>query len=180
MEVVQESLNNINFTLLQFLNNTYVQAILLIFFIFYAGLAAPKLPKMFAQLFDFTIFKILVLAFILLVNNYNPTIALMVAIGFFITLQTLSRHKLFDMASEVFKIRKLLGKNGGEGEGGEEENGSLPPSPGPMDKSMNGNYGMNMETQVSGLAGRTPYYNGPQGMKHPVGFGGVVEGSDLN
>lgn len=172
MDTVQNVLNNLNDNLQRALNDPYVASLLLIFFIFYAGLAAPNLPKVAAKLFDYTLFKVLILALILFINNYNPTVAILVAVGFFLTMQTLSRYKVFDLAGEVSKIRQLVGfKNGGEKK--EEEESSED------EVAEDANYGMNLETQVSGLATRTPYYQGPQGMKHPVGFGGDIEGADV-
>ena len=39
--------------------------------------------------------------------------------------------------------------------------------------------GVAEEQQVSGLANRTSEYQGPQGMEHPVGYAGNVQGSDV-
>lgn len=170
MDTIQNTLENLNITLLEVLNNQYVSAVLLIFFIFYASMAAPALPSGVARLFDFTLFKVFILALILFINNFNPTVAIIVAIGFFISLQTLSRYHVFDMAKEVSSIRKLMGMKAdeeSESSEGEEAEDTFQGSD---------NYGLNMETQVSGMSARTPYYQGPQGMKHPVGFSGVEEG----
>lgn len=179
------AMNSVTVNLNQLLANPYVTAMVSIFIILYAGMAAPKLPKMFAKLFDHTIFKVLILALILYVNNFNPTIAILVAIAFFVSLQTLSRHKVFDMAGEIFNIRKLLGQQAATTAPAAEEeeasygaNGDVSlPTGEPATGGIN--YGLNMETQVSGMAARTPYYMGPQGMKHPVGYGGDIEGADL-
>lgn len=151
------------------LANPYVTAMVSLFIILYAGLAAPTLPKPVASLFDHVLFKVLILALILYVNNFNPTVAILIAVAFFLSLQTLSRHKVFDMAKEIFNIRKLLKQQNGEEavEAIEEEE---------EEQLVNG---LNMETQVSGLSVRTPYYQGPQGMKHPVGFGGEIMGANF-
>lgn len=167
-----EFLDDLSQQLSTLLNNPYVGSLILIFFIFYAGLAAPQLPPVVAKLFDYTLFKVAVLALILFVNNVNPTIALVVAVAFFVTLQTLSRYNLFEMAGELIQIKKLMGmKNGAE-----KKEAVVGP---PEDEMVDPSYGLNMETQVSGLASRTPFYQGPQGLQHPVGFGGDIDGADL-
>jgi len=173
MDTVNNTLNNLNVQLLQFFNNQYVAAILLIVFIFYGGAVAPALPGFIAKLFDFTVFKIFILALILFTNNYNPQIAIVVAIGFFLSLQTLARYKLFEMAGEYLEEGKeMVSKATGYGD--EESSNS---EEGDEAKNVvEQNYGLNTESQVSGMSARTPFYQGPQGMKHPVGFSGVEQG----
>ena len=174
MDTLQGYLNTLNFNLQQTLANPYVASLLLIFFIMYAGLAAPNLPGPIARLFDFTVFKILVLALILYVNNFSPQIAIVVAVGFFLSLQTLSRSKVFDLAGEITRVKRLIGlKNAtnGDDETTEGEEG--------VDEVAH--YGLeDTDTQVSGLAARTPFYQGPQGMKHPMGYSGELMGADTN
>lgn len=172
MDTVQNYLDVLNFNLQQTLANPYVSSLLLIFFIMYAGLAAPALPKVVARLFDYSIFKMLILALILYINNFSPAIAIMIAVGFFISLQTLSRSKVFDLAGEVSRIRKMIGL--------QKQAAAAAPAD---DETTLGEEGLGEgvqvdDTQVSGLAARTPYYMGPQGMKHPVGYSGELEGAD--
>jgi len=170
MDTVQNYLDTLNFNLQQTLANPYVASLLLIFFIMYAGLAAPALPNVVARLFDYSIFKMLILALILYINNFSPAIAIMVAIGFFISLQTLSRSKVFDLAGEVSRIRKMIGLQNGATAESEEATYA--------EEGLGEGVQVDDDTQVSGLAARTPYYMGPQGMKHPVGYGGELEGAD--
>tara|TARA_R100001163_G_C5068020_1_gene207705 strand:- start:40 stop:567 length:528 start_codon:yes stop_codon:yes gene_type:complete len=172
MDTVQSYLDQLNFNLQVALANPYVQSLMLIFFIMYAGLAAPALPTSIARLFDYTLFKVLILALILYVNNFSPQIALLVAVGFFISLQTLSRSKVFDLAGEVSRIRKLIGMQNGEAvEAPAHETGQV-------DEADFYGLDADSDTQVSGLAARTQSYQGPQGMKHPMGYGGEVDGAD--
>lgn len=161
------TMNGVTLNLNNLLSNPYVTAMVSLFIILYSGFAAPKLPKMAAKLFDHIIFKVLILALILYVNSFNPTIAILVAVGFFLSLQTLSRYNVMDMASEVFNIKKMLGQKQNEEDSTHQEMDS---------EEVNADM---MYTQVSGLAARTEEYLGPQGMKHPVGFGGHAEGADL-
>jgi hypothetical protein len=177
MDTLQGYLNTLNFNLQQTLANPYVASLLLIFFIMYAGLAAPNLPAPIARLFDFTVFKILVLALILYINNFSPQIAIVVAVGFFLSLQTLSRSKVFDLAGEITRVKRLIGLKNGNGNGDDDDEDT--DSEGGVDEVAH--YGLDdTDTQVSGLAARTPFYQGPQGMKHPMGFGGDLEGADTN
>lgn len=176
-------MNQVTNTLNDLLANPYVTAMVSLFIILYSSLAAPNLPKGVAKLFDNTIIKVLILALILFINNFNPTIAILVAVGFFLTLQTLSRHNMLDMASNFMNVKKLMGLGNKREEEHEEEHHheeerhheEAYPHGGP---DAYHDYGLNMETQVSGLANRNQHYQGPQGMKHPVGFGGFADGAD--
>ena len=174
MDTLQGYLNTLNFNLQQTLANPYVASLLLIFFIMYAGLAAPNLPGPIARLFDFTVFKILVLALILYVNNFSPQIAIVVAVGFFLSLQTLSRSKVFDLAGEITRVKRLIGlKNA--------TNGDDETTVGEEGVDEVAHYGLeDTDTQVSGLAARTPFYQGPQGMKHTMGYSGELMSADTN
>lgn len=179
METIQNLLDTMNLNMARFVANPYISAILLIIVIMYAGMAAPVLPKWMAHLFDYTVFKILILALILFVFNFNPSLAIIMAIAFFITLQTLSRWKLNDFAGEVTRIKKIVGL---KAEAEKKEEGPVKED----QASFDAMYGLsnagetNMDTQVSGLAARTPYYDGPQGMEHPVGYTTDMQGADAN
>lgn len=187
MDLIQETLGQLDTILNQLLANPYVSAALTMFIVLYAGLAAPTLPAPVAGLFDFTVVKIFVLALILFVNNYNSTVALVSAVAFFITLQTLSRYKVGGLAEHVSKLRQLaLGNDSDAKVQVDEENQGAEGSenieavaigtgPGYGDGSAD----FAGETQVSGLASRTQYYEGPQGMKHPVGFNGFQTGAQI-
>ena len=81
-------------------NNKYASALIVMFLIAYSGLAAPKLPSFIAKLFDNAIFRILILSLIVYNGNRDPKIAIMVAVGFTITMNILSKQKLFEGFSE--------------------------------------------------------------------------------
>lgn len=164
------------------LDNPYVKALVLIFVIFYAGLAAPKLPKPIAKLFDFTAFKILVLALILLANQFDPSLSLMVAVAFFVSLQTLTRYKVMETASEVLKIRELVAMAKKPLEYINPPQPEVAPQQQPDIARAVDTFGVQAggdDDQVSGLAQRTPNYLGPQGLQHPVGFSGPVMGAEF-
>jgi len=188
MDLVQNSLGQVDMALNQVLSNPYVSAFLTMFVILYAALAAPKLPVQVAALFDYTVFKIFVLVMILFVYNYNRTVALVTAVAFFLSLQTLSRYKVNHVAQQVAQVRavsqaqaqaqaeqhpeeKATGAEMGESVEATAIGSGPGYTPGTADFAG--------ETQVSGLAGRTKYYHGPQGMNHPVGYAGSHAGAEL-
>ena len=94
--------------------NTYVSAALVLFLVLYAGLAAPRLPAAVAALFEYNIFKALVMLGILVINQYNTTVAVLVAVGFLISLLTLSQYRLFAVASDVGAMKQAATQSTGK------------------------------------------------------------------
>lgn len=84
--------------------NKYVGAGVSLFLVLYAGLAAPSLPASVAALFENPLFKLAVLTLVLVTKLYNVTISLLVAIGFVISMQTLSKYRIFTMANELSNV----------------------------------------------------------------------------
>ena len=76
---------------LKILDNKYVAAIVRVFLILYAGLVAPKLPSGLAALFKNPVFKVLVLFLIVYIAMKDPVVALLVAVGFTISIVTLNK-----------------------------------------------------------------------------------------
>lgn len=74
-----------------YLTNEYVSAGLVIFFIVYASMAAPKLPHSVASLFDRTWFRFLVFFAIAYMAKQNATVALVAAIAVMVTIQAADR-----------------------------------------------------------------------------------------
>ena len=81
--------------------NVYVSGVVTLFLVLYGAMAAPALPVGLASLFENSLFKLLILVLVLVVRNYNPTMAVLVAIGFVISMQTLSKYRIFTMANEL-------------------------------------------------------------------------------
>lgn len=81
--------------------NQYVEATLWVFLILYGALAAPKLPPFIALLFTNPLFKLLVMIAIPLLWNYSPQVAILTAIGFLISMQTLYRYQLFNVVQDI-------------------------------------------------------------------------------
>ena len=158
MDFLNDTFAQLDGALNQAFANPYVTATVTLFIVLYAGMAAPELPDFLVRLFDFTLFKMLVLTLILLVNNYSPMVAIVMAVAFFLSLQTLSRYRLRQMAADVLSLRRNKAETEGEGEAVAPE------------EVMDYNQGPDGYTQVSGMAARGVDYQGPQGMKHPVGY----------
>lgn len=76
---------------LKLLDNKYVAAMVRVFLILYASLVAPKLPSGLAALFQNAVFKVLVLFLIVYVGMKDPTVALLVAVGFTVSMVTLNK-----------------------------------------------------------------------------------------
>jgi hypothetical protein len=67
---------------LSFLDNPYAKNIIKMLLVLYAGLAAPRLPSFLASLFNNAIFRIVVLFLIAYLGLKDPTIALLSAVAF--------------------------------------------------------------------------------------------------
>ncbi len=76
-----------------FVDNKYVTTYIYLFLILYASLAAPKLPHVFTKLFDYSIFRMLVIFGIGYLSSKDATAALLATIGIAITMYTLNLHK---------------------------------------------------------------------------------------
>lgn len=140
--------------------NKLVSSVIMLLLILYAGLAAPALPASVAALFDNEIFKVAVLFFLLAVRNYNPTVALLVAVGFVLSMQTLSKYHVFTMAHAVTAPLKTRGKKDRQPV---QHDPVLPPEE-------------NMDLEVSARLNPTnDAHSGPQGMQAPTGY----DGNDL-
>ncbi len=77
------------------LENPYVATFLSLFLGMYGGLAAPQLPANIAAVFNTDVGRMVVLFLIVFMSVRNPTLALLTAVGFTLSLQVLNQHKLF-------------------------------------------------------------------------------------
>jgi hypothetical protein len=77
-------------------SNDILHSILTMSLVLYAGLAAPSLPKSISKLFDFAAFRITILSLIMWNTNDNPALSLMLAIGFVVSMNTLSGKQIFE------------------------------------------------------------------------------------
>ena len=89
-------MNSVNEALNEVFSNPYSKTILTMFLVLYGGLAAPKLPKVIADLFDNDVFRVIILAAVVYMGNRDPKLAIMIAMGFVISMNTLSNYKMFE------------------------------------------------------------------------------------
>lgn len=75
-------------------SNSYTKSILTLFLVLYGGLAAPKLPAGLLKLFDNQIFRIIILALIVYMGQKDAMFAIMIAVAFVISMNTLSQKKI--------------------------------------------------------------------------------------
>jgi hypothetical protein len=89
-----------------FIDNEYVSATLHLLLILYVSLIAPKLPYSIAQLFDYTVVKLIAFFLIVYLSSKNPTTAIIVAVGVLVTLMTLNHYKSsFEMMTFMEDIK---------------------------------------------------------------------------
>jgi len=81
---------------LKVLDNAYVMNFVRIFLILYAGLVAPRLPSAIAKLFDNALFKAFVLFLIAYTGVKDATIALLIAVGFTVSMVSLRKAESVD------------------------------------------------------------------------------------
>ena len=98
MSNLNQSLNN----LLQGLTQPNTASFLKLFLVLYAGMAAPKLPDNILSLFDNAAFRLFVLFLVLWTGNSDPTLSLLIAVSFTITMNSLAGRGIF----ETFRIEQ--------------------------------------------------------------------------
>jgi len=82
--------------------NPYTKSILTLFLVLYGGLAAPKLPDSLLKLFDNQIFRIIILALIVYMGQKDAMFAIMIAVAFVISMNTLNQKKIKKKMKEKF------------------------------------------------------------------------------
>jgi len=78
------------------LDNPYINITIKILLGLYAALAAPKLPQSLSNLVDNTFVRIGFAFLIVYMATRDPSIAILIAIGFIITLQTANKMRLYN------------------------------------------------------------------------------------
>lgn len=89
MDILDSALSSI-------FKNKYSSTIVTIFLIAYASLARPKLPNFITNLFENPIFRVFILSLIVYRGNKNPTLSILIAMGFVVTMNIISKQKIFD------------------------------------------------------------------------------------
>ena len=93
METIDNALSTV-------FKNRYSSTLITLFLVVYSGLVAPKLPNVIVKLFDNPIFRILILSLIVYNGNKDPQFAIMIAVGFTVTMNMVSKQKLFEGFAE--------------------------------------------------------------------------------
>ena len=84
--------------------NPYLSGFITLFLVLYAGLAAPSLPANIAVLFEHNLTKIVFMSLMLiLLRGQNTGMALLLAMGFIISMNTLSTHRTFNKVHDMAK-----------------------------------------------------------------------------
>ena len=76
------------------LENKYVYSTIMLFLVMYGSLAAPKLPDFISSWFENPIIRLVLLFLIAFISSKDYSVALIVALGVSVTLQTQVVHKL--------------------------------------------------------------------------------------
>ena len=79
-------LDNINKELDSQIKNPYIIGLLNVVMVLYAGLVAPELPQIVKVVFNHTAGKVIFIAMIAFIANKNPSISIMLAVIFIITM----------------------------------------------------------------------------------------------
>lgn len=86
---------------LSFLNNPYVATGASLFLVLYGGMAAPNLPRQIATLFDHAWFRLFILFLIGYTGNRNPMVALLIAVGLVVSMNTLTKYQVEEKFNNV-------------------------------------------------------------------------------
>lgn len=97
MQIVDKTMSDL-------FSNSYSSAIITLFLVLYGGLAAPKLPSFVADLFENPVFRIIVLSLIVYKGQRDPAMALMIGIGFTVTLNMINKQKFFENMTSITKV----------------------------------------------------------------------------
>ena len=93
------------------LADAHVNAVIRLILIVYASLAAPALPKNIASWFDNIFFKIGFLTLLAYTLNADPSVAIIAAIGFVVSLHTLNKIKVNETVSKLLTTIGLKSKD---------------------------------------------------------------------
>jgi len=102
---------NIDIKIQEFLNNKYLSTFIILFIALYAGLVAIKIPKYWTCILDSHIFKLIVIITIGYIMTKNCSIAIVLAIAFYMTMNTLNKHKINDKIMNIIIIDPINNNN---------------------------------------------------------------------
>jgi len=76
--------------------------------VLYAGLAAPVLPSVMLDLFDTPVFRVAVLMMVVWIGGVDPSTALMIAVGFIVSMNALAGRRLMEAFNGVEMDKEAL------------------------------------------------------------------------
>ena len=86
---------------LSFLDNKYVRTSILTFLAIYIAVWSPRLPKSMNYLFKNNVFRMVIFTLALFVSTKDLGVSLMIALAFLVSMITLRKYNLMDIASSV-------------------------------------------------------------------------------
>lgn len=89
-----KNLNLSNKNVNQFFKNDYVSWGLKILLVLYAAIVAPQLNRQVSMIFDNIIVRLIIAVLIVFLSFYDVTLAILLAICFVVSIQTLNKHKI--------------------------------------------------------------------------------------
>lgn len=92
--------NDVN-NMLSPLDSPVISGLLKLFLILYASMVAPHLPPSILKWFSFVPFKIAVLFLVVWSANHDVTLAILISVGFYATLNVLNGKKAFEAFEEI-------------------------------------------------------------------------------
>lgn len=101
MEGIKEKINMFISTRTTFLDNEYIFGILALFFVLYGSIIAPTLPFWLVKWITNPFVRTLLIFIIILMSSRKPVFAMLLTIGFIVTLMTLNRYDLNDKLMKV-------------------------------------------------------------------------------
>jgi len=120
MDIVENISATVNSSLEGIYSNKTTSAVIGLFLVLYAGLAAPKLPKSVAKLFGNPAFRLVILFLVAYMSSRNTSIAIIATVALVISMQTLSYHEANEKVHQKIEEEVLM-ETADELEGEEEE-----------------------------------------------------------
>jgi hypothetical protein len=77
----------------EWIQNPYVITAIAVIVVVYGSLMAPRLPPRVAHWFDYPVVKMIIIFIIVIVHRFSPIIALLIAVAFLLSIQTLTMYQ---------------------------------------------------------------------------------------
>ena len=100
-------LDDVEGNVVGFFDNIYVSTFIKVVLVIYAAYAAPRLSRSSAKIFDSTLVRIIIAALIVYIATKDSTIAILIALGFILSLQTAHHYKVIDTSNSISKNGSL-------------------------------------------------------------------------